>query len=68
MTDREKPQTLATTAEVAEVLGIPEHTLDTWRSRGKGPAYVKVGRHVRYSWSAVNEWLTTLEIRNAETA
>jgi len=63
--DHEKPQMLGTIAEVAEVLGVPQHTLDVWRSRGKGPAYIKVGRHVRYRWSDVNEWLTTLEVRNA---
>lgn len=53
-----KPETLATPAEVAKMLGdIPEHTLAQWRSRGTGPEYFKVGRHVRYRWSAVNAWL-----------
>jgi Helix-turn-helix domain len=27
---------------------VPERTLRQWRYLGKGPAYVKVGRHVRY--------------------
>lgn len=52
-----KPEPLAWPAEVADVLGVPEHTLAQWRSRGTGPTYIKVGRHVRYRWSAVNEWL-----------
>jgi predicted DNA-binding transcriptional regulator AlpA len=53
-----KPEPLATPAEVAKMLGdIPEHTLAQWRSRGTGPEYIKVGRHVRYRWSAVNTWL-----------
>ena len=56
-----RPQPLASSAEVAEVLGIPEKTLTEWRSRGLGPAYLKVGRYVRYRWSAVNEWLSTRE-------
>jgi excisionase family DNA binding protein len=53
----DKPDVLATPDEVADVLGVPEHTLAQWRSKGKGPDYIKVGRHVRYRWSAVNEWL-----------
>ena len=58
-----KPQPLGTNAEVAEVLGIPEKTLREWRSRGIGPEYLKVGRYVRYRWSAVNAWLATREAR-----
>jgi excisionase family DNA binding protein len=54
-----RPGTLATPAEVAQVLGIPEHTLAQWRSKGKGPDYIKVGRHVRYRWSDVSTWLDT---------
>lgn len=27
---------------------IPPKTLRQWRYFGKGPAYVKIGRHVRY--------------------
>lgn len=56
-----KPQPLAACAEVAEVLGIPEKALREWRSRGIGPEYLKVGRYVRYRWSAVNAWLDTRE-------
>jgi excisionase family DNA binding protein len=53
----DKPEALASGAEVAEVLNVPVHTLDQWRSKGKGPNYIKVGRHVRYRWAAVNAWL-----------
>lgn len=52
-----KPEPLASPVEVADMLGIPEHTLAQWRSKGTGPEYIKVGRHVRYRWTAVNEWL-----------
>jgi excisionase family DNA binding protein len=54
-----RPQPLASTAEVADMLGVPEKTLVEWRYHGKGPEYLKVGRYVRYSWSAVNAWLAT---------
>jgi Helix-turn-helix domain len=49
---------LATPEEVAAFLGdIPKHTLEVWRSQGKGPRWRKVGRHVRYAWPDVDDWL-----------
>lgn len=56
-----RPEALATGAEVAELFGIPEKTLTEWRCRGIGPEYLKIGRYVRYRWSAVNAWLATRE-------
>lgn len=58
MTDNALQQrALGTPPEVATYLGIPEWTLTHWRSRGKGPRYRKVGRHVRYQWADVESWL-----------
>lgn len=38
-----------TTAEAAEVLGINKRTLDNWRSRGQGPAYIRYNhRNIGY--------------------
>ncbi len=48
---------MAAPRELAEFLGIPPHTLDQWRSRGLGPAWHRVGRHVRYRWADIEEWL-----------
>jgi excisionase family DNA binding protein len=48
---------LLTQTELAEYLRKPEGTLEQWRSRGGGPEYLKIGRHVRYQLSAVNAWL-----------
>jgi excisionase family DNA binding protein len=39
--------------EVAEMLGVPVGTLANWRYQGRGPAFVKIGRHVRYRRSDV---------------
>lgn len=52
---------LVTPTELAEFLGVPPHTLAQWRSRGLGPAFVRIGRHVRYRWSAVERWLDDRE-------
>lgn len=39
--------------EVAGVLGVPAN----WRYQGRGPAFVKVGRHVRYRRRDVDAWI-----------
>jgi hypothetical protein len=38
-------------------LTIPEQTLRKWRHYGYGPAWIKVGRHVRYDSDVVMGWL-----------
>jgi excisionase family DNA binding protein len=43
--------------QVAEMLGLPIGTLANWRYQGRGPAFVKVGRHVRYRRSDVLGWI-----------
>lgn len=50
-------QPLATPSEVATRIGIPVATLAQWRWRGVGPGYLKLGRHVKYDWSVVSDWL-----------
>ena len=39
---------LLTAAEVAELLGITEGTLERWRCYGQGPICVKIGGAARY--------------------
>lgn len=51
------PEKLLTQAEVAERLSVSERTLEAWRCRGFGPAFVKLGRSVRYRPSDVERWL-----------
>jgi predicted DNA-binding transcriptional regulator AlpA len=55
---------LATTEQVAAYLGddFPAKTLAEWRSRGIGPRYLKVGRHVRYRWADVETWLASKQV------
>lgn len=48
---------LLTIQEVADLLGVPLDTVYRWRSRREGPIGYRVGRHVRYRSSAVEEWL-----------
>jgi hypothetical protein len=42
--------------ELAELLRLPERTLEDWRQTHAGPPYLKLGRHVRYDVQDVLAW------------
>ncbi|MBN0039477.1 helix-turn-helix domain-containing protein [Cellulosimicrobium cellulans] len=46
-----------TPAEVAGQLGVPVKTIYVWRTRGKGPRGIRVGKHLRYRQSDIDAWL-----------
>jgi excisionase family DNA binding protein len=48
---------LLTTEQLSDYLQIPVATIRRWRHRLEGPAGIRVGRHVRYRETAVQEWL-----------
>jgi hypothetical protein len=48
--------TLWSTVELADVLGVPVSTVSNWRVEGKGPKFIKVGKHVRYAIDDVVAW------------
>jgi hypothetical protein len=49
---------LATAEDLADFLnGVPVKTLAQWRSKGIGPKYRNIGRHVRYDWDDVYAWV-----------
>ena len=48
---------LGTIAEVAAYLGVPIATIHRWRTVGTGPAAMKVGKHLRWRWEIVDQWL-----------
>jgi excisionase family DNA binding protein len=43
--------------ETAAYLQIPVATLYAWRNKGKGPPAARVGKHLRYRKSGVDQWL-----------
>lgn len=55
------PEDLLNSAETAAILGIKLNTLEIWRIRGNGPAYVKLGNNgrapVRYRRADVIAWI-----------
>lgn len=46
-----------TTEECAAILKVSPKTLETWRSRGKGPKYYKVGGRVLYKKSDIEAFI-----------
>lgn len=59
---------LATPVDVAEYLGVPVRTLSQWRHQGKGPRFVRVGKHVRYRWADVEAFLNTNTVEDGASA
>lgn len=45
------------TEEAAKFLGLDPQTLINWRSLGRGPAFIRLGRAVRYSVSALEKFI-----------
>jgi excisionase family DNA binding protein len=45
------------TKQLAAQLGLTEVTLCQWRHRGQGPAFIRMGRTVRYRRTDVESWL-----------
>lgn len=56
MTDR-----LLTTTEAADLLRVGRRTLESWRLRGGGPPYHRVGGAVRYRLTTLEQWLAERE-------
>lgn len=57
MASNELTQEMLDGKRLANELQIPERTLGQWRYLGKGPAYVRVGNHVRYRRADVDAWI-----------
>lgn len=43
--------------EVAPMMRVLPQTLPVWRSQGKGPAYLKLGRRVFYRRADILAWM-----------
>lgn len=59
---------LWTPDDLSGFLSIPEKTLREWRSKGYGPPWRKVGKHVRYEPARVRTRLDTLAGHDAGAA
>jgi len=57
-TECELVETLLDERQLAQKLRVSVGTLRYWRTIDKGPSFHKIGQLVRYSPSAVNDWLS----------
>lgn len=55
---------LLKTEEVAQTLGLKKNTMEIWRSKGQGPAFVRVGRAVRYREEDIEAYLAAGSAQN----
>ena len=52
-----KLETPLCTKAAARYIGFNHRTLNQWRYQGKGPAYRRIGRSIRYFQSELLAWL-----------
>lgn len=55
----DEPGPMLNDIQAAQLLGVSEWGLRQWRSRRQGPAYVKLGRSVRYRQSDLLEFIAS---------
>lgn len=51
------PEPLLVEVQAAKLLNVSIRTLQAWRCRGMGPAFIRVGRAIRYRHSDLISWL-----------
>lgn len=56
-TSAQELDALLTPTEVSDYLGVPVGTLANWRYQGRGPSFLRVGRHVRYRTEDLAMWV-----------
>ena len=55
--DLQHLEPLLSASEVAAYLGVPIKTLYRWRYRREGPPALRVGRHIRYRRTDLEDWV-----------
>jgi predicted DNA-binding transcriptional regulator AlpA len=51
------PSPLLTTSQVAEILHLAKVTVATYRMKGKGPVFIRMGKAIRYRLSDLQAWM-----------
>ena len=57
---------LLTEKVAARLLAVSNRTLQTWRFRGIGPAFVRAGRAVRYRQTDLDAWISANTVNYSE--
>lgn len=56
------PDALLCEVDAADFLKMSERTLQSWRCEGKGPAFVRVGRAIRYRKPDLIDWIAANKV------
>jgi excisionase family DNA binding protein len=59
MSEQAQAQQWLSPEELAAELDVPLKTVYLWNHKRRGPAFTKIGKHVRYSRKAIDEWLAS---------
>nr|WP_247298087.1 MULTISPECIES: helix-turn-helix domain-containing protein [unclassified Bradyrhizobium] len=59
------PDALIAEVQAADFLRISIRTLQAWRCRGAGPAFVRVGRAIRYRRRDLLAWIEVNTVTSA---
>lgn len=51
------PRQLINERQLSQSLQIPVETVRYWRKVGRGPAWVKIGRNVRYDSAVIDQFI-----------
>lgn len=52
---------LMSSADLADLLGVEQRTVERWRAAGDGPPFLVFGRTIRYHPARVQQWMATRE-------
>lgn len=63
-TSSQSPTCLLSEAQTADFLKLSIRTLQSWRLRGGGPGFLKLGRAVRYARADLEAWLAASRRRS----
>lgn len=65
-----KAQTLLSTEDAARYIGMAARTLHNWRwmGNGIGPAFVRMGRAVRYDVRTLDAWIAARTFESTSAA
>lgn len=56
------------TPAAAKYLGVSTSTLETWRSRSRGPRFIKLGRRVLYQIKDLDSYAAARVVETCDTA
>lgn len=59
---------MLTEAEAAQIASVSIRILQTWRGKGRGPRFTKVGRAVRYNPEILKDWLRDQTVQSTAEA